>query len=105
MIKDPNSIRMNDFLIKRSKPVSIYSNMLTFRDSNISFKLDGHFFKRMTYYDFIETNSSPQDQKLNFECGRELKFVIKRIGQKVTELNLLANCSNHLLSGLPRYQQ
>ena len=73
---------MNDFLIKRSEPVSLYSNMLTFRDSNICFNLDGHVFKTMTYYDFNVTHSIPQDQKLNYEFGREMNYDIKRIGQK-----------------------
>ena len=33
-IKDQNSMRMNKFLINAGIPVSLYSNMLTFRDSN-----------------------------------------------------------------------
>ena len=30
LIKDPNSIRMNDFLITTRVPVTLYSKMLTF---------------------------------------------------------------------------
>ena len=33
IIKDPNSIRKNDFLINGRIPVNLYSNIFTFRDS------------------------------------------------------------------------
>ena len=46
LLKYLNSIRMNEFLIKRSKPVTLYSNTSTFRDSNKPSKLDGPFEKR-----------------------------------------------------------
>ena len=36
LMKEPNSIRLMDFLINRSIPVSLSSNMLTFKD-NIEF--------------------------------------------------------------------
>ena len=35
--KDPNSTKMNDFLIHGNLPVTIFSNMITFRDSNKTF--------------------------------------------------------------------
>ena len=41
LLKDLNSTKLNDFLINGGIPVTIYSNILTFRDSNKSFKLDG----------------------------------------------------------------
>ena len=41
LIKDLNSIEMNDFLINDGIPVTLYCNMLTFRDSRKIFKLDG----------------------------------------------------------------
>ena len=40
LTKDQKSIGVNDFLINRSIPVTHYSSMLVFRDSNKSFKLD-----------------------------------------------------------------
>ena len=41
--KDNNSTKMNDFLIHGTIPVTIFSNMITFRDSNKSFRLEGDF--------------------------------------------------------------
>ena len=37
---------MNDFLINTGVPVTLYSNMLTFRDCNKPFKLDEDLLKR-----------------------------------------------------------
>ena len=64
LIKDPYSIRMNDFLINGGIQVSLYRNMLTFRGSNRSFKLDGDLLETMTTYDFNVSHSNPQDQRL-----------------------------------------
>ena len=40
-IKDRISNTMNEFFKNKRLPVSLYFNILTFRDSNKSFKLDG----------------------------------------------------------------
>ena len=39
--KEFKSTKMNDFLINEGVPVTTFSNMPTFRESNKSFKLDG----------------------------------------------------------------
>ena len=82
IIKEPNSIRMIYFLINRGIPVSLYSNMLTFRDSNKSLKLDRDLFESMTKYDFNVSHFNPKDQKLIYEFGKEIKFNIKQKGRK-----------------------
>ena len=48
LIKDPNSIKTNDFLINENVPVSIFINMLTFRDTNKIFKLEGDLLEVMS---------------------------------------------------------
>ena len=53
LLKDSNSIRLNDFLINTSIPVTLNSKMLTFRDGNKSFKLDGDLLKTKTNYNVI----------------------------------------------------
>ena len=80
--KDQNSIRMNDFLINGGTPVSLCSNMLTFRDSNKSFILDGDLLETITSYEFIVSHSNPKDQKLIYEFGKELNFDIRQKGRK-----------------------
>ena len=46
--KDPDSTKMNDFLIHGKIPVTIFSNMITFRDSNKTSKLEGDILKVIT---------------------------------------------------------
>ena len=80
--KDLNSTKMNNFLINEGIPVTIFSNMLTFRDSNKSFKVDGDLLETITNYDFYVSHSIPKDQKLIYEFGKEMNFNIKQKGRK-----------------------
>ena len=70
LIKDQNSFRMNDCLINGGLPVSLYSNMLTFKDSKNFFILDGDLLETMTNYDFNVNHANPQDQKLIYKFGK-----------------------------------
>ena len=81
LIKDLSSTKINGFLINGGIRVALFSNMLTFRDSNKSFKLDGDLLETMTNYDFNVSLSSPKDQKLFFEFGNEMNFNIKQKGR------------------------
>ena len=81
LIKDLNSTKMNDLLIHGIIPVTLYSNMFTFRDSNKSFKLDGDLLKTMTNYNFNVGHSNPQDRKIIREFAEEMNFDIKNIGR------------------------
>ena len=83
LIKDQNSIRMNDFLTNGGIAVSLYSNKLTFRDSNKTFKFDGDLLETMTPYDFNVNHANPQSQKSIYEFGGEMKiYNIKQKGRK-----------------------
>ena len=80
--KDLNSTKMKDFLINEGVPVTLFSNMITFRDSNKSFKLDGDLLETMANYDFNVSHSNPKNQKLIYEFGKEKNFNIKQKGRK-----------------------
>ena len=82
LIKDHFSVKMNDFLINTSIPVTLYSNMLTFRDSDKSSKLDGYLLETITNYDFKIDHSNQQQRKLFSEFGKEIKFDNKQTGRK-----------------------
>ena len=82
--KDLNSSKINDFLINESIPITLFSNMLIFRDSNKSFKLDGDLLKVITNYKFNADHSNPQDKKLIYEFTKEMNFDIKKIGRPST---------------------
>ena len=64
MIKDQNLFGMKSFLINTSIPVTFYSIMLTFRDSNMSFILDGDLLKTMTRCFFNVDHSNSQDRNI-----------------------------------------
>ena len=79
--KDTNSTKMNDFLIHRGIPVTLFSNMIIFRDSNKSFKLEGDLLKLITNFEFNANISSPQDKKLIYEFAKEMNYDTKSIGR------------------------
>ena len=82
LIKDLNSTKMNDFLINDGIPVSLYSNMLTFRESDKTFKLDGDLSKTYSNYDFNVDHSNPQDENLIYEFRKEMIFKIRQKGRR-----------------------
>ena len=82
--KDNNSTKMNDFLIHGTIPVTIISNMITFRDSKKSFRLEGDLLKLITNHKFNADHSSPQDKKLIYEFAKEMKYDTKSTGRPST---------------------
>ena len=80
--KDLNSTKMNDFLINEGIPFTLVSNMLIFRDSNKSFKLEGDLLETMTNYDFNVDHSNQKDRKLIYEFVKEMNFNIRQKGNK-----------------------
>ena len=82
--KDPNSTKMNDFLIHGTVPVTIFSNMIVFRDSNKSFRLEGDLLKVITNYKFNVDHSSPQDKNLIYEFAKEMNYDTKSTGRPST---------------------
>ena len=43
----------------------------------------------MTNFDFNVSHSNTKDQKLIYEFGKEMNFIIKQNEEKVTEINQL----------------
>ena len=85
--KDLKSIKMKDFfLINGGIPITLFSNMLTFRDK--SFKLDGDLVESITNYDFNVSHSNPKDQKLISEFGKKRNLILNKKDEKATEINL-----------------
>ena len=80
--KDLNSTKMNDFNINKGIPVTLVSNLLIFRDSNKSFKLEGDLLEAITNYDFNVDHSNQQDRKLIYEFAKEMNFNIREKGNK-----------------------
>ena len=79
--KDLDSTKINDFLIHGNIPVTIFSNMITFRDSNKTFKLEGDLLKVITNYKFNVDHSNQQDRKIIYEFAKEMNYDIKSTGR------------------------
>ena len=47
LVKDQNSFEIYDFFLNTNLPVTLYSSMLAFRDTNKSFKLDGDLLQNV----------------------------------------------------------
>ena len=73
---------MNDFLINDGIPVTLFSNMITFRGSKNSFKLDGDFLETITNFFFNVSHSNAINQKLIYEFGKESILHNKQKGRK-----------------------
>ena len=82
--KDPNSTKMNDFLIHGNIPITLFSKRITFRDSNKSFRLEGDLLKLITSYKFNADHSSPQDKTLTYEFTKEMNYDTKSTGRSST---------------------
>ena len=48
LVKDHNSNRINDLLIKNTRPITLHDNLLTFRDRGKVFELKGDLLKKIT---------------------------------------------------------
>ena len=103
--KDPNSTKMNDFLIHGTIPVTIFSNMITFRDSNKSFRLEGDLLKVITNHKFNVDHSSPQDKKLIYEFAKEMNYDAKSTGRpstRHTSIIKILESPAIMASGIPK---
>ena len=81
LTKDPNSTKPNDFLINEKVPVTIFSNMLTFRDTKKVFKIEGDLYKVITDYKFNVDHSNKQNRQIIYEFGKEMKYKLKNKGK------------------------
>ena len=84
LIKDPSSNRVNDLLMKNKIPITLYGNMLTFRDTNKQFELTGDLLEMVTNKDYNVDHASLADKKLMFDFAKEMHFDQKAAGKKPT---------------------
>ena len=103
--KDPNSTKINDFLIHGTVPVTIFSDMMVFRDSNKSFRLEGDLLKVITNYKFNVDHSSPQYKKLIYEFAKEMNYDTKSTGRPSVRHNSMVRLLDHQLSWLLDFQK
>ena len=105
--KDSNSTKLNDFLIHGTIPVTIYSNMITFRDTNKTFTLEenGDLLKVITNHKFNVDHSNQQDRKLIYEFAKEMNYDVKKPGKpsiRHTSMVRLLNKPAIMASGISK---
>ena len=82
--KDPSSNRVNDLKIHNSIPITLYGNMLTFRDTNKQFELKGDLLEMITNSKFNVDLASLSDKKLMYDFAKEMHFDQNAVGNKST---------------------
>ena len=84
LVKGPNSNRVNDLLLKNKIPITLYNNMITFRDTGKEFELKGDLLKMITNKNYNVDHASLSDKKLMYEFAKEMHFDLKAQGNKST---------------------
>ena len=84
LVKDTNSNRVNDLKINKTIPITLYNNLLTFRDTGKEFQLTGDLLKMITYKNYNVKLASLQNKKLIYDFAKELTLDTKAQGRKST---------------------
>ena len=82
LVKKPNSNRVNDLLINKTIPITLYNNMFTFRDTGKEFELKRDLLKMITNSKFNVDLSSLADKKLMYDFAKEMHFDPRAVGNK-----------------------
>ena len=80
--KDHNSNRVNDLVMKNKIPITLYGNILTFRDTGKEFELKGDLLKMITNSKYNVNHASLADKKLMYDFAKEMHFDMKAAGNK-----------------------
>ena len=94
LVKDPSSNRANDLKINKTKPITFYGNMLTFRDTNKQFELKGDLLEMITNSKFNVDLASLSDKKLMYDFAKEMHFDLNAPGNKSTRARKLIKLLN-----------
>ena len=91
LVRDSSSNRVNDLKIHNSIPITLYGNMLTFRDTNKQFELKGDLLEMITNSKYNVDLASLVDKKLMHDFAKEMHFDQKALGKKSTRDKTLIN--------------
>ena len=84
LVKYSSSNRVNDLKINKKIPITLYGNMLTFRDTNKQFELKGDLLEMITNNKFNVDLASLSDKKLMYDFAKEMHFDRNATGNKST---------------------
>ena len=94
LINYSTSDRVNDLKINNSIPITLYKNILTFRDTGKEFELKGDLLKMITIKNYNVNHASLSDKKLLYEFAKEMYFDERRVGNKSTRDRTLIELLN-----------
>ena len=84
LVKVSNSNRVNDLLIKNTKPITEHNNLLTFRDTGKVFELKGDLLKIIANKNYNVNLARLADKKLMYDFAKGRNFDTKAQGRKST---------------------
>ena len=84
LVKDPSSVKVADLLINKTIPVTLYNNLLTFRDTDKKSELQGDLLKMMTNKNYNVDLAHLSDKKFMYEFAQEMYFDEKVLGNTST---------------------
>ena len=74
LVKDHNSNRVNDLLIKNIKPITLYGKILTFRDTGKESELTGDLLKMISNKNYNVDLANLSDKELMYDFAKEMHF-------------------------------
>ena len=84
LVKDSKSNRVNDLLAHNTVQLSLFENLLTFRDTSKVFELKGDFLKKITNKNYNVDLACSSDGKLMYDFPKDMYFDVKAMGNKST---------------------
>ena len=94
LVKDSSSNRVIDLVIHNTIPVTLYDNLLRFRDTYKEFKLERDLLKMITNKNYNVDLASLSDKKLRHDFATEMRFDKKASGSKSTRDGTLMKLLN-----------
>ena len=93
LVKDPDSNRLNEILINKTIPVTLFDVLLTSRDTCKKFELQGDLLKKLTKKDYNLDLAKLSDKKTMNDFAKEMYFDERALGTKSTGDKLLNDYS------------
>ena len=84
LVKDRNSNRVNDLLIKNTILITLHNSLLTFRDTDKKIELKGDLLKMITNKNYNVNLARLADKKLMYDFAKEMNFDTKAQRRKST---------------------
>ena len=91
LVKASNSNTVNDLLLYNAIPITLYNDLLTFRDTGEECEMKGDLFKMITNKSYNVDLASLSDKNLLYDFAKELYFDVKAPSEKSTRGRILIN--------------